>query len=67
LEFILILGMTMASLHPCKHSHVIKTLIDEAQKNGNKIVVEQYLFIFLKFINSVMPTLEIDFTTEIAL
>lgn len=57
----------MASLHPCKHADVMKKLCDQAQSNGKKLPVNTYLFIFLKFINSVMPNLPVDYTTEIEL
>lgn len=61
------INIDMASIHPCRHADVIKFLVNEAMNNGEEIKVQQYLFIFLKFISSVMPTLEIDFTTEIKL
>ena len=51
-----------ASIHPCQHGpamlRIIKALI-EAEKTPS---VDQYLFIFLKFIQSVIPTIEYDFT-----
>lgn len=57
----------MASLHPCKHAAVIKQLLDQAKSNGKVLPKDIYLFIFLKFINSVMPALPVDYTTEIQL
>lgn len=59
------LGTMQASIHPCKHAEVMHYLVSQA--NANKVVLthEQALFIFLKFMNSVLPTLEFDFTTEI--
>lgn len=40
--------------------------IIEALTECNKIpTVDQYLFIFLKFIQSVIPTIEYDYTTEV--
>ena len=59
------LNVQMVSIHPCKHADVVKTLVNKAIDNGNDIMVNQYLFIFLKFIGSVMPGLELDYTTEI--
>lgn len=57
----------MVFIHPCRHAEVIKKLSSEAMKNGKEIKVEHYMFIFLKFISSVMPNLEMDFTTEVEL
>ena len=59
------LGRQMICIHPCKHADVVKTLVHKAIENGKDIKVSQYLFIFLKFISSVMPGLELDYTTEI--
>ncbi len=59
------LGTPMIFIHPCRHADVIKTLANQAMKGGKNIKVEQYLFIFLKFISSVCPGLELDYTTEI--
>lgn len=59
------LGRQMICIHPCKHAEVVKTLVHKAIENGKDIKVNQYLFIFLKFISSVMPGLELDYTTEI--
>jgi ubiquitin-like-conjugating enzyme ATG3 len=59
------LDVHMANIHPCRHADVIKTLVNQAMSNGKEIKPDQCLFIFLKFISSVMPALEIDFTTEI--
>lgn len=59
------LNIQMVSIHPCKHADVVKTLVTRAIDNGNDIMVNQYMFIFLKFIGSVMPSLELDYTTEI--
>jgi len=90
------LGVSHASIHPCKHAHVMKKIIDrlaireaeEAKKEAekeksqgkkddkktksdtsqpekkmkSKIVVEQYMILFLKFISSVIPTIEYDYT-----
>ena len=55
----------MANIHPCRHAEVIKTLVNQAKSNGKEIKPDKCLFIFLKFITSVVPSLEIDFTTEI--
>ena len=54
-----------ASIHPCKHGPVMKKLIDMMAKPGSDPSVEHYLFVFLKFIASVVPTIEYDYTLAI--
>ena len=50
------------SVHPCKHSHVMKRLLEEGRKNGKEIGVEEYFLYFLKFVSTVMPNLDFDRT-----
>lgn len=57
-------GIRTVTVHPCKHSDVMKKFIDEAKKNGKKIKPHQTLLIFLKFMGSVMPTIEYDNTLD---
>ncbi|KAI9500762.1 autophagocytosis associated protein [Coemansia spiralis] len=57
------LGVQQASIHPCKHAHVMKRIIERAVEGGRReIRVDQYLVIFLKFMSSVLPTIEYDYT-----
>ncbi|KAI5478313.1 autophagy-related protein 3 [Pseudohyphozyma bogoriensis] len=97
-------SLSMASVHPCKHSSVMKKVIErmdagviEAQrkekelekkegkgkwglgKKKEKVVskegkeeegpeglrVDQYLVVFLKFMSSIVPTIEVDATNAI--
>ena len=44
---------------------MIKKLTTQAINNGKIITIEEYLFVFLKFISSVMPGLELDFTLDV--
>ena len=53
------------SIHPCNHATVMKKMIDQIQSNGGEPRVENSLFFFLKFISSVVPTIEHDFTIEL--
>lgn len=55
-----------ASIHPCKHAPVMKKLIESM---GGDVApgVEHYLFVFLKFIASVVPTIEYDYTSSASL
>jgi ubiquitin-like-conjugating enzyme ATG3 len=65
-------SISMASVHPCKHSHVMQTIIARQGERGDQIRVDQYdpfqtadfryLIIFLKFMGSVIPTIEHDNT-----
>lgn len=61
------LGVKQASIHPCNHSKVMKKIIDTIQLNGGTPQVHQSLFVFLKFISSVVPTIEYDFTLDLEL
>ncbi|ORX68952.1 hypothetical protein DL89DRAFT_278416 [Linderina pennispora] len=57
------LSLQMASIHPCKHAHVMRKIIERALESGRReIRVDQYLVIFLKFMSSVLPTIEYDYT-----
>ncbi|ORZ01563.1 autophagocytosis associated protein [Syncephalastrum racemosum] len=66
------LSMNLASIHPCKHAEVMKKIIERmgdgvsaglADKNQETgIRVDQYLIIFLKFMSSVVPTIDYDHT-----
>lgn len=61
------LGTKQASIHPCNHAKVMKKIIDTIQSNGGTPQVHQSLFVFLKFISSVVPTIEYDFTIDLEL
>ena len=50
-------GLKQASIHPCNHAKVMKTIIDTIIANGGQPQVIQCLFVFLKFISSVVPTI----------
>lgn len=56
-----------ASVHPCRHSFVMKKIFGELAARGGEPRVDQYLIIFLKFIASIVPTIEYDYTMEFAL
>ena len=61
------LGVAHASIHPCKHASVMKRIVEQLQEGGGeagKVDVRQYMFIFLKFISSVIPTIQYDFTMQ---
>lgn len=52
----------MASVHPCRHAEVMKKIISTVEDGGKELQVFSYLIIFLKLVQSVIPTLEYDFT-----
>ena len=59
-------GAPSASIHPCKHGPVMKKLVDAASAaTGKEPNVEHHLLVFLKFIASVVPTIEYDYTLAI--
>jgi ubiquitin-like-conjugating enzyme ATG3 len=53
-----------ASVHPCRHGAVMKKIIDVLMSRGVNPEVDKYLFIFLKFVASVIPTIEYDYTMD---
>lgn len=64
------LEMAMASIHPCRHAHVMKRIIEYTESHGeggeSKLVrVDQYLVIFLKFMSTVLPTIDYDYTMSL--
>jgi ubiquitin-like-conjugating enzyme ATG3 len=63
-----------ASIHPCKHGavmkNIVRNLVSMTKKDGNaendaEPAVEMYLFIFLKFVSSIIPTINYDFTMDV--
>ena len=59
------LGVKAISIHPCRHSALIKKFIDNFEKSGRKLDVEKSILLFLKFLSSVVPTIKYDFTIDI--
>jgi ubiquitin-like-conjugating enzyme ATG3 len=59
-------GGQAASIHPCRHAEVMKRLAERAAAGGagRALTVEGYLVLFLKFIASVVPTIQYDYTME---
>nr|AFK36423.1 unknown [Medicago truncatula] len=52
------------SIHPCRHGAVMKKIIDVLMSRGVEPEVDKYLFLFLKFMASVIPTIEYDYTMD---
>jgi len=53
-----------AYIHPCRHAAVMKRILQRMIESGRTPRVDQYLFIFLKFIHAAIPTIEYDYTIE---
>ncbi|GLI63457.1 hypothetical protein VaNZ11_006429 [Volvox africanus] len=58
-------GLSAASIHPCRHAETMKKLADNLLEAGNEFRVDQYLVLFLKFIASVVPTIQYDYTMSV--
>jgi len=59
------LGVSCAFVHPCKHANVMKKIVSRQLESGKEPRVDQYMFLFLKFLSAVLPTIEYDFTIEV--
>jgi ubiquitin-like-conjugating enzyme ATG3 len=60
-------GNRQLSIHPCNHSKMMKHFIDMIESSGTEADPRLYLFVFLKFLASVVPTIEYDFTVDFTL
>lgn len=60
-------ALVHASIHPCQHGAVMKRIVENLkQRDGSAdIRSDQYLFLFLKFVQSVIPTIDYDHTIEV--
>ena len=56
------LSLAAASIHPCRHASVMKKIMAQMGEGGGETAVEHYMLIFLKFIASIVPTIEYDYT-----
>ena len=58
-----------ASIHPCQHAKVMKTIIRNltsmAGEGDEGPAVENYLFCFLKFVSSIIPNINYDSTMDV--
>ena len=54
-----------ASIHPCRHAPIMKKFVDKLTEDGSEARVDQALFIFLKFMQGLVPTIDYDFTMEV--
>ena len=59
------LPILLVSLHPCWHGEVMKKLIKQYRDNNKSVSIDYYMFIFLKFISSVLPNINYDKTFDL--
>lgn len=59
------LDQLCVSIHPCKHSVLIKAMIKNAENCGKKLEVEKIILLLLKFFSSIIPTIKYDYTLDI--
>lgn len=53
------------SIHPCKHSLLLKKLIANYEKEGRVLYPYMSILLFLKFLHSIVPTIQYDFTMDL--
>ena len=58
-------GERNISVHPCRHSMLLKKMIENFENAGKKLEIYMSILIFLKFLHSVVPTIQYDFTMDI--
>mmetsp|Transcript_29009 Transcript_29009/g.67497 ORF Transcript_29009/g.67497 Transcript_29009/m.67497 type:complete len:309 (+) Transcript_29009:152-1078(+) len=58
-------GTPTVSIHPCKHALVMKKVVQDWIEQGINPRHDLALFVFLKFISGVVPTINYDFTMDI--
>lgn len=58
-------GVSSVSIHPCKHSLLLKKMQENFEIAGKKLEVHMSILLFLKFLHSVVPTIQYDFTMDI--
>ncbi|KAK9709128.1 E2-like enzyme [Basidiobolus ranarum] len=60
-------NLQLASIHPCRHANVMKKILERLSESGREeLRVDQYMIIFLKFISSVLPTIDYDYTISMS-
>ena len=52
-------------LYILRHGEVMKKLIRQYRDNNKTISIDHYMFIFLKFISSVLPNINYDKTFDL--
>jgi ubiquitin-like-conjugating enzyme ATG3 len=52
------------SIHPCRHAATMKRLLQACTDGGAAPTITSYMTYFLKFITSMIPTIEYDYTAS---
>ena len=60
-------GIKNISVHPCRHSLLLKKMIKDYQDSGRKMEIYMTILLFLKYLQSVVPTVQYDYTMDIQL
>ena len=50
-----------------RHAEVMKKIMEVVEEGGREMKIENYLLVFLKFVQAVIPTVEYDYTRNIKL
>jgi len=61
------LANTNRILYLRRHAEVMKKIMETVMEGGGELGVHMYLIIFLKFVQSVIPTIEYDYTQNFML
>jgi ubiquitin-like-conjugating enzyme ATG3 len=59
------LNVPYASIHPCRHADVMQKIVKNMKRVNKEPRVDQYMFIFLKFMSAVIPNIEYDNTFDL--
>ena len=60
------LPIITAFIHPCRHAEVMQRMISIMKAHsGSSIRADQMMFLFLKFVASVIPTIQYDLTSTV--
>lgn len=58
-------GVPTVSVHPCKHASIMRNVAQNWVKNGIQPRHDLALFLLLKMVSSVVPTINYDFTIDV--
>jgi len=53
------------SIHPCQHGNVMRNIVENMRSGGGEVRVESYMMVFLKFVSSIIPRINYDFTSGV--
>ena len=49
------------------HVQVMKKIMTMIEEDGRELEVHSYMLVFLKFVQAVIPTIEYDYTQQLAI